>query len=97
MEKKSANGNLHKANKAKNDEFYTQLADIKRELGHYKEHFKGKIVFCNCDDPEESNFWKYFSLNFEFLGLKNSFLPTMKMKNPLTNWKLSETSIKTAK
>ena len=67
---KISNKNLHKANKAKNDEFYTQLSDIENELGHYKKHFKNKIVFCNCDDPEESNFWNYFALNFEFLGLK---------------------------
>lgn len=64
------NKNLKKAKKAKNDEFYTQLTDIEKELRHYKKHFKGKIVFCNCDDPEYSNFWKYFSLNFEELGLK---------------------------
>ena len=55
----------------KKDEFYTQLADIERELGHYKNHFKDKIVFCNCDDPKESNFFKYFALNFEYLGIKN--------------------------
>ncbi|MFH0969835.1 MAG: adenine-specific methyltransferase EcoRI family protein, partial [Candidatus Diapherotrites archaeon] len=65
-----ANGNLHKAKDSKKDEFYTRLSDVERELGHYKAHFKNKIVFCNCDDPEESNFWNYFSLNFEFLGLK---------------------------
>jgi len=65
-----ANGDLNKANKNKNDEFYTQLSDIEKELGHYKEHFKNKIIFLNCDDPEESNFWKYFYLNFKFLGLK---------------------------
>ena len=70
MGKKSLNKNLHKANVEKNDDFYTQLSDIEKELGHYREHFKDKIVFCNCDDPEESNFWKYFSLNFEYLGLK---------------------------
>ncbi|MCK4636053.1 MAG: modification methylase, partial [Candidatus Moranbacteria bacterium] len=70
MKKTSSNKNLHKANKAKKDEFYTQLSDIERELGHYKESLKGKIVFCNCDDPEESNFWHYFAENFEFLGLK---------------------------
>ncbi len=64
------NGNLHKAKDSKKDEFYTQLSDIERELGHYKEHFKGKVVFCNCDDPEESHFWNYFALNFEFLKLK---------------------------
>lgn len=64
------NDNLKKAKKEKNDEFYTQLSDIEKELGHYKEDFKDKVVFCNCDDPEESNFWNYFALNFEFLGLK---------------------------
>ena len=70
MDKKSSNKNLRKASTAKSDEFYTQLPDIERELVNYKEHFKNKIVFCNCDDPEESHFWKYFSENFEFLGLK---------------------------
>lgn len=64
------NTNLHQAKSAKNDEFYTQLTDIEKELKHYTEHFRGKVVFCNCDDPEESNFWTYFVLNFEFLGLK---------------------------
>ena len=52
------------------DEFYTQLVDIENELRHYKEHFKGKVVFCNCDDPYESNFFKYFAINFNHLGLK---------------------------
>lgn len=66
----SGNKNLHAANKAKNDEFYTQLTDIEKELKNYKEHFKDKIIFCNCDDPEYSNFWKYFSLNFDHLQLK---------------------------
>lgn len=69
-EKRISNKNLHKAKDNKKDEFYTHLSDIERELAHYKEHFKDKVVFCNCDDPEESNFWKYFALNFEFLGLK---------------------------
>lgn len=64
------NNNLHAAKKAANDEFYTRIEDIENELRHYKDHFKNKIIFCNCDDPEESNFWKYFELNFEFLGLK---------------------------
>lgn len=66
----SKNKNMIKAKKEKNDEFYTQLSDIENELKHYKEHFKDKIVFCNCDDPEWSNFWKYFELCFEHLGLK---------------------------
>lgn len=64
------NIHLHKANKSKKDEFYTQLSDIEKELRHYKEHFKGKVVFCNCDDPRVSNFFHYFSYNFEKLGLK---------------------------
>lgn len=67
-----ANNNkaLSNANKAKKDEFYTQLSDIENELRHYKHHFKGKTVFCNCDDPYESNFFKYFAMNFNHLGLK---------------------------
>ena len=64
------NNNLHNAKKAKNDEFYTQLTDIEKEMRHYKAFFKGKVVYCNCDDARESNFFKYFSLNFEHLGLK---------------------------
>ena len=64
------NSNLHGAKKAKNDEFYTQLTDIENELRHYKSHFNGKVVFCNCNDALHSNFAKYFSLNFEVLGLK---------------------------
>jgi Adenine-specific methyltransferase EcoRI len=70
MQKKASNKNLRKANKEKNDEFYTQLSDIEKELRHYKAHFKGKVVFCNCDDPRVSNFFHYFSYNFENLGLK---------------------------
>ena len=64
------NESLQKARDAKNDEFYTQLNDIANELKHYKEHFKGKTVLCNCDDPRLSNFFHYFSYNFEQLGLK---------------------------
>ena len=64
------NSNLHKAKNEKNNEFYTQLTDIEKELQHYKEHFKDKVVYCNCDDHRFSNFYRYFSLNFEFLGLK---------------------------
>ena len=64
------NTNLHAANKAKNDEFYTLLGDIEKELRNYKPYFKDKVVFCNCDDPYESNFFKYFALNFNALGLK---------------------------
>ncbi|MBQ0141745.1 MAG: modification methylase, partial [Prevotellaceae bacterium] len=64
------NSSLRAADKAKQDEFYTQLADIEKELRFYKDHFRGKVVFCNCDDPYESNFFKYFALNFNSLGLK---------------------------
>lgn len=66
----SGNKSLHAANRAKNDEFYTELADIDKELRHYKHHFKNKTVYCNCDDPRVSNFFHYFSHNFETLGLK---------------------------
>ncbi len=65
-----ANSNLSAAKRAKNDEFYTQLTDIEKELRNYKKHFRGKTVLCNCDDPFESNFFKYFVLNFNHLGLK---------------------------
>ena len=67
---KRSNENLHKAKAAKNDEFYTRLEDIEKELKHYTEHFKGKVVYCNCDDANRSNFFKYFSTNFQKLGLK---------------------------
>lgn len=64
------NSNLGAARRAKNDEFYTQLTDIEKELRHYRKHFKDKTVLCNCDDPFESNFFKFFVLNFKRLGLK---------------------------
>lgn len=64
------NCQLHNAKNAKKDEFYTQLSDIENELKHYKKHFKGKTVLCNCDDPRVSNFFHYFAYNFEHLGLK---------------------------
>ena len=61
------NAALTAAKRAKKDEFYTQRVDIENELRHYKEHFKGKVVLCNCDDPRRSNFFKYFADNFEKL------------------------------
>jgi len=64
------NQSLHAANRAKYDEFYTQLQDIENELRHYRKHFRGKTVYCNCDDPTISNFYHYFKQNFEKLGLK---------------------------
>jgi hypothetical protein len=70
MARKATNKGLQQAKKAKNDEFYTILSDVEREMKHYKKHFKGKVVYCNCDDPRVSNFFHYFSYNFEKLGLK---------------------------
>ena len=70
MSSKDLGRNLNKAKKNKEDEFYTQLEDINKELQHYKKHFKNKVVYCNCDDPRISNFFNYFALNFEHLGLK---------------------------
>ena len=61
---------LQTAKSAKNDEFYTQLSEIENEMKHYREHFRDKVVYCNCDDPRTSKFFAFFSLNFEFLGLK---------------------------
>ena len=65
-----ANKNLNAAKTAKKDEFYTQMSDIERELQHYWQHFRGRTILCNCDDPYESNFFKYFALRFNQLGLK---------------------------
>lgn len=84
----AGNKSLTAAAKAKNDEFYTQLTDIEKELRHYKEHFKGKTVFCNCDDPFESNFFKYFVLNFNRLGLKK-LIATCYATSPISNKNLS--------
>ena len=70
MSSKPLNRSLYAAKKTKQDEFYTQLSDIERELKHYKKHFKGKTIYLNCDDPRVSNFFHYFSYNFEKLGLK---------------------------
>ena len=70
MARKATNKLLQKAKKSKSDEFYTQLCDIESELKFYKAHFRDKVVFCNCDDPRISNFFKYFAVNFEDLGIK---------------------------
>ena len=82
MAKKISNKNLKKAKNSKSDEFYTQLSDIEKELKHYKKHFKGKVVFCNCDDPRVSYFFHYFSYNFEQLGLKKLITTCYKNQNP---------------
>ena len=76
------NAQLNAAAAAKNDEFFTQLADIENELQHYKPHFEGKVVYCNCDDPRVSNFFHYFSHNFKHLGLKKLITTCYKSKNP---------------
>ena len=68
----AGNKSLAAANMAKQDEFYTRLSDIENELRHYEQHFKGKTVYCNCDDPYRSNFFRYFVLNFNHLGLKKA-------------------------
>jgi hypothetical protein len=75
------NASLHKAQSANNDEFYTQLSDIEQELKHYKQHFRNKVVYCNCDDPRVSNFFHYFSYNFEHLGLKKLIAACYKSQN----------------
>ena len=87
MTSKSLNSNFHKASKAKKDEFYTQLIDIEKELKHYKEQFWGKVVYCNCDDPFESNFFKYFAANFNALGLKK-LITTSFTKSPIAGGQL---------
>ncbi len=82
-----ANANLHKAKKAKKDEFYTQLVDIEKELKHYKNQFRDKAVYCNCDDPFESNFFKYFAANFNALGLKR-LITTSYVPSPIVGGQL---------
>lgn len=78
----AGNENLHAANRAKKDEFYTQLSDIENELRHYRGHFRGKTVLCNCDDPRVSNFSVYFVLNFHTLGLKRLITTCYKNNEP---------------
>ena len=89
---KTLNRTLHVAKSSKKDEFYTQLSDIESELKHYTQHFKNKVVFCNCDDPRQSNFFKYFAYNFENLGLKK--LITTCYKNQETDLFFEEESEK---
>lgn len=79
--KKNLKKNLDNAKKKKEDDFYTQLKDIENELKHYQKHFKGKVVYCNCDDPRISNFFHYFSYNFEKLGLKKLITTCYKNQN----------------
>ena len=79
---KNGNKQLERAKRAKEDEFYTQLSDIENELRHYKEHFRGKTVLCNCDDPRVSNFFHYFAFQFEALGLKRLITTCYKNQTP---------------
>jgi hypothetical protein len=83
-----ANKSLGAAKKEKNDEFYTQLPDIEKELSNYKDQLKGKVIFCNCDDPYESNFFKYFAMNFNNLGLKK-LIATCYNPSPIAGSQLS--------
>ena len=87
MTKKVNNQSLGKARNAKQDEFYTQLGDISNELKHYKEQLRGKTIFCNCDDPFESNFFKYFALNFNALGIKK-LIATSYIRSPIVGGQL---------
>ena len=82
------NASFDRARKIKQDEFYTRLTDIEREMRYFKQHFNDKIVFCNCDDPFESNFFKYFVLNFNRLGLKK-LIATCYVGSPIANQQLS--------
>lgn len=82
------NAGLRKADGAKQDEFYTQLVDIEGEMRHYREQFRGKIILCNCDDPYESNFFKYFAMNFNFLGIKK-LIATCYTGSPVQGQQLS--------
>ncbi|HSV85489.1 MAG TPA: adenine-specific methyltransferase EcoRI family protein, partial [Levilinea sp.] len=82
------NASLHNAAITKADEFYTQLPDIEAEMRHYKDHFRGKVILCNCDDPYESNFFKYFAMNFNFLGLKK-LIATSYSDSPVAGQQLS--------
>ena len=81
------NASLDRARKVKQDEFYTQLTDIEREMHYFKQHFKNKTVLCNCDDPFESNFFKYFVLNFNRLGLKK-LIATCYFSSPVAGQQL---------
>lgn len=87
---------LDKAKKNKADEFYTQMPDIEAELRHYKEHFRDKVVLCNCDDPYESNFFKYFAMNFNYLGLKK-LIATSYSESPVAYGQLPLFEIQTLK
>jgi len=87
LDTKHLNTQLNKAAKAKKDEFYTQLVDIEKELKHYKDQFRDRVVYCNCDDPFESNFFKYFAANFNALRLRK-LITTSYVKSPIVGGQL---------
>ena len=90
----ATNLTLQRAKAGRNDEYYTQLSDIENELKHYRSHFKGKTVLCNCDDPRVSNVFKYFALNFEMLGLKRLIATCYKNNEPdLFSTNISEQAV----
>jgi hypothetical protein len=87
LQKSKGNRTLSAAKGAKRDEFYTQMGDIANELNHYREQLKGKVIFCNCDDPFESNFFRFFAENFKALGIKR-FIATSYKPSPIANTQL---------
>lgn len=76
------NSQMHKARTIKNDEFYTRIDDINAEMKYYKEHFKNKVIYCNCDDPTESKFYQHFKQKFKDYGLKQLIATCYKSDNP---------------
>lgn len=78
----TSNTSLNDARIAKNDEFYTQLGDIEKEMVYYWDHFRGKVIYCNCDDPTVSNFYRYFERKFKDLGLKKLITTCYKNEQP---------------
>ena len=82
MTRKAKSSNLTRAKRNKKDEFYTQIRDIEQELLHYRDQFRGKVIYCNCDDPVESEFYRYFHLNFHFFGMKKLLSTHYDKDNP---------------
>lgn len=84
------NKNLNDSKKRKNDEFYTLLTDIKAEIQHYKKRFRGKVIYCNCDNPEFSNFWKYFKIHFREFGIRKLIATYYDFGKPTYKYELSQ-------
>ncbi|RAK47825.1 hypothetical protein BHX94_12140 (plasmid) [Macrococcoides bohemicum] len=87
------NEKMYLAKAAKKDEFYTQISDIENEFKNYEKHFKDKHIFCNCDDPEYSNFWRYFALNFKRLGLKQLTSTHYEYSNDINAYRMDMYSV----